>query len=140
MLNDLLVKIEDSKIITNSLFENCDVEELLDKRDSKEFDSEWMRVYNELRNKFNIGDLKKEEIDSIREKSFLKAYNLSKSSDIASCVSDDFEIICTAYLEHYNDKWLNSLIMSYVNGKFPCGKLEETEEDIKQCMNRLCEN
>ena len=137
MLNKLLVEVESNKIIRNSLFENYDVDDLLGMRDDKEFDSEWMRVYDTL-NRFKIGDFEKKKIDNIREKSFLKSYNLSGLGDIASCVSDDFEIICKAYLTNYNDMWVNSLIMSYVNGKFPCGRLEKTEYDIKECMKKLC--
>ena len=137
MLNNLLIEVESNRVIRVPLFENCDLEELLDMRDDEEFDSEWMRVYDAL-NEFEIGDFEKKKIDDIREKSFLKAYNLSESSDIAGCVSDDFEIICKAYLTNYNDMWVNSLIMSYVNGKFPCGRLEKTEYDIKECMKKLC--
>ncbi|MBQ7231872.1 MAG: hypothetical protein IJX07_01390 [Bacillales bacterium] len=137
MLNNLLIEVESNRVIRVSLFENCDLEELLDIRDDEEFDSEWMRVYDAL-NEFEIGDFEKKKIDNIREKSFLKSYNLSGLGDIASCVSDDFEIICKAYLTNYNDMWVNSLIMSYVNGKFPCGRLEKTEYDIKECMKKLC--
>ena len=137
MLNNLLIEVESNRVIRASLFENCDLEELLDMRDDEEFDSEWMRVYDAL-NEFEIGDFEKKKIDNIREKSFLKSYNLSGLGDIASCVSDDFEIICKAYLTNYNDMWVNSLIMSYVNGKFPCGRLEKTEYDIKECMKKLC--
>ncbi|HJA41170.1 MAG TPA: hypothetical protein H9667_06590 [Firmicutes bacterium] len=137
MLNNLLIEVESNRVIRVPLFENCDLEELLDMRDDEEFDSEWMRVYDAL-NEFEIGDFEKKKIDNIREKSFLKSYNLSGLGDIASCVSDDFEIICKAYLTNYNDMWVNSLIMSYVNGKFPCGRLEKTEYDIKECMKKLC--
>ena len=136
MLNNLLIEVESNRVIRVPLFENCDLEELLDMRDDEEFDSEWMRVYDAL-NEFEIGDFEKKKIDNIREKSFLKSYNLSGLGDIASCVSDDFEIICKAYLTNYNDMWVNSLIMSYVNGKFPCGRLEKTEYDIKECMKKL---
>lgn len=139
MLNNLLIAVDSNRAIRASLFENCDLEELLDMRDDKEFDSEWMRVYDTL-NTFEIGDFDKKTIDNIREKSFLKSYNLSELGDIASCVSDDFEIICKAYLTNYNDMWVNSLIMSYVNGKFPCGRLKKTKYDIKECMKKLCKS
>ena len=79
----------------------------------------------------------KKTIDAIREKSFLMAYNLSKSGDIASCVSDDFEIICKAYILDYNDNWLNSLVMSYARGEFPCGKLSMINYNVNECMDIL---
>lgn len=136
MLDKLKEKIKNDEIINMSFIEDCDMDELLDMRDDDEFDSEWMRVYNVL-NKINIGVSEKQIIDSIREKSFLKAYSLSESSDIASYVSDDFEIICKACIYGYDDKWLNSLIMSYAKNKFPCGKLEITEYNLTDSINYL---
>ena len=38
MLNKLLIEIENNKIIVSALFQNYDEEELLDMRDSEEFD------------------------------------------------------------------------------------------------------
>lgn len=136
MLDKLKEKIKNNEIINMSFFADCNVDELLDLRDDDEFDSEWMRVYNVL-NEINIGVSEKQTIDSIREKSFLRAYNLLESSDIASCVSDDFEIICKAYISGYDDEWLNSLIVSYAKNKFPCGKLEITEYNLTDSINYL---
>lgn len=135
MLYKLREKIK-NKIFNESFFADCDVDELLDMRDDDEFDSEWMRVYNVL-NEINIDDSDKQTIDSVREESFIRAFNLSGSSDVASCVSDDFEIICKAYICGYDDKWLNSLIMSYAQNKFPCGKLEITEYNLTDSINYL---
>ncbi|MBD5135545.1 MAG: hypothetical protein HDT39_06225 [Lachnospiraceae bacterium] len=136
MLNKFIEKIRNNDIINVSFFAYCDVDELLDMRDDEEFDSEWMRVYNIL-NEINIEDSEKQIIDRIREKSFIRIYNLSESSDIASCVSDDFEIICKACISGYDDKWLNSLIMSYAKNEFPCGKLEITEYNLTDSINYL---
>lgn len=136
MLDKLKEKIENNEIINMSFITDYDIDELLDMRDDDEFDSEWMRVYNVL-NKINVGHSEKQIIDSIREKSFLKAYSLSESSDIASCVSDDFELICKACINGYDDKWLNSLIMSYAKNKFPCGKLEIAECNLTDSINYL---
>ena len=48
MLKILLEKIKDNKIIINELFEDYDIDEVLDLRDDKNFDLEWCRVYNEI--------------------------------------------------------------------------------------------
>lgn len=136
MLDKLKVKIETNQIIKKGYFDDYDFDELLDMRDDEEFDSEWIRVYNVL-NQVEVEQDEKKTIDAIREKSFLMAYNLSESSDIASCVSDDFEIICKAYFLHYNDNWLNSLIMSYAKGEFPCGKLNIINNGVEECMDIL---
>lgn len=136
MLDKIKDKINKEEIINMSFFENYEADELLDMRDDAEFDSEWMRVFNAL-NEINIGVSEKQTIDSIREKSFLRAYDLSESSDVASCVSDDFEIICKACISGYDDKWLNSLIVSYAKNKFPCGKLERSEYNLTDSIKCL---
>ena len=136
MLDKLKVKIETNQIIKKGFFDDYDLDMLLDMRDDEEFDSEWIRVYDIL-NQVEMEQNTKKAIDDIREKSFLIAYNLSDSSDIASCVSDDFEIICKAYVLDYNDNWLNSLIMSYARGEFPCGKLNMVNYNVKECMDIL---
>lgn len=102
MLDRMLIEIESNRTIYDALFKDCDIDELLDMRDDKEFDSEWIRVYHVL-NIAKIEHYEKKKIDQIREKSFLKVYNLLQSSEIASCVSDDFEIICKADVTCYDN-------------------------------------
>lgn len=136
MLDKLRNKIVNNQIIKVDFFENFDIDDLLDMRDEGEFDCEWIRVYNFLNN-IEIEEHEQEKINEIRELSYLMAYNLSNSSDIASCVSDDFEIICKAYLCEYDDIWLNALIMSYARGEFPCGKLQTGRYNIKECIEKM---
>ncbi len=136
MLEKLKVKIENNQIIKKDFFDNHDLDDLLDMRDDEEFDSEWMRTYDIL-NRVEMDEKQKKTIDSIREMSFLMAYNLSGDSDVASCVSDDFELICKAYVIGYDDNWLNSLIMSYAKGEFPCGRLNMVKFNVKECLNIL---
>lgn len=134
MIDKLIIKIRTNSIIEKGYFDDYDIDELLDMRDDEEFDLEWIRIYDIL-NQIKVGENEQKIIDTIREESFLMAYNLFGSSDIASCISDDFEIICKAYIVQYNDIWLNSLIMSYVNGRFPCGKLKIINYTIKECID-----
>ena len=136
MLDKLKNKIVNNQVIKVDFFENCDIDDLLDMRDEDEFDSEWVRVYNDLNN-IEIEEHEQEKIDEISKLSFLMAYNLSDSSDMAACVSDDFEIICKAYFCEYDDIWLNALIMSYARGEFPCGELQTGRYDIKECIKKL---
>ena len=69
MLNNLLIEVESNRVIRVYLFENCDLEELLDMRDDEEFDSEWMRVYDAL-NEFEIGDFEKKRLIILEKKAF----------------------------------------------------------------------
>ncbi len=126
--------LEEGVLDTTSFTGNTD--ELLDARDAKVFDAEWMRVYKMMKG-LPLENSVIKQIDSIRENSFMRAYNLTKSGDIASCVSDDFEMICKAYVLNVDDSWIASLIMSYVKGGFPCGVLEKTECSVCEAVYKL---
>ncbi len=141
MLETLKEKIENGGIITESLLGDNEVDDMLDLRDAEDFDSEWMRVYNSI-GKTELNDTEAEIIDNIRETAFMNAYHVFEPGggdigDAAGRVSDDFELICKAYVAGYNDKWMNALIMAYAKGIFPCGRLELAECDIKAAFGCL---
>ena len=136
MLKQLLSKIQEEKIISEKIFENLDADSFLELRDEEEFDKEWMRVYNFILGK-KIEHEAKMEIDIIREEIYMKAYKFSNSSDIAACISDDFEMICNAYILDVNDDWLNAMIDSYANNTLPCGRLDLKKGDINILLKNL---
>lgn len=128
-----MIKIDNNNFFQDSM-KNIDLDELLDLRDVEVFESEWIRVYDNLA-EVVLETNQKKEVDEIRKLSFIKAYNMFESSDIAACISDDFELICKAYISGYEDNWLNSLIMSYVRGEFPCGELCVVKINANDCFN-----
>lgn len=136
MFENLISKVEKRGMLKKGSFSNESIDVLLDLRDQEEFDSEWMRIFNKIKEK-KFDNLIEKEIEQIREKTFISAYDFSNSSDIASCVSDDFEMICRAYIIKLDDEWLNALIMSYANYIFPCGKLKVIKENINDAYNKL---
>ncbi|MCB2362503.1 hypothetical protein [Clostridium estertheticum] len=130
-LYELLIK---EQIINEQLFDQ-DYDILLDLRDEEMFDDEWIRVYNELEIlKKQINEREISKINQIREKSFMLAYNSTKSSDLASCVSDDFELIAIALCVNYNNNWLNALANQYVLKKFPYGQLIEISNQLNEIL------
>lgn len=139
MVNLLLKNIKKGKIINNRIFYNCDFDELLDLRDEECFDSEWMRVYN-LLNNMVVDKSYYQIIDEIRKETYLRAYKESNSSDIASCVSDDFELIVKAYILNVDDQWLNSIIMLYAKSIFPCGNIILNNLSIDDSFKMLVQN
>lgn len=107
-------------------FENLNVDELLDNRDSKTFDNEWSRVYRE------VGNLKKEKgftaeqkkySSNVSEKAFMTIHNLSGYGELAEYVSDDFCLIADSKQMNYTDEWLDKLIEKYNNAVIPSGEL-----------------
>ncbi len=107
-------------------FDELDVDELLDNRDSKVFDTEWVRVYKAIESLKNEGNYTAEEVQansSIRETVFMKIYGLSKDGDLAAYISDDFGLISDAELLGYEDGWLDKLIACYRKKIIPQGRL-----------------
>ncbi|MBE6753941.1 MAG: hypothetical protein E7559_06280 [Ruminococcaceae bacterium] len=133
MFDRLISIIENRELFSENYFAERDIDELVDLRYSANFDRQWMRVYNDLKQTTPDAETT-QTIDKIRELSFLMAYGMTESDDIAGLLSDDFELICKAHLAGYNDGWLNALICAYAAGQFPCGTLDPTDKDITACM------
>lgn len=107
-------------------FEDLNVDELLDNRESKLFDSEWSRVYKEVNNlKKETGFTaeQKKYSSEISEKAFMTIYNLSGYEELAEYVSDDFYLIADSKQIYYSDKWLDKLIDKYNNAIIPSSGL-----------------
>ena len=136
MLKLLLNKIEAGDIINNKMFADKDIDELLDLRDEEIFDSNWINIFSKVNSETLVDEIT-QLINKIRELSFIKAYEYSESGDIASCVSDDFELISKCYILGLDDEWINSLILSYANGVFPCGMINLTDESLDTTIKKL---
>lgn len=107
-------------------FSTLDIDEILDNRDAKVFDAEWIRVYKvveALKNEENYSEVEKQNNKKIRERVFLMIYEYTKDTDLASYVSDDFGLIADAKLLGYQDFWLDKMIICYEKGIIPCGNL-----------------
>ncbi len=136
MIHQLITKIREHKIINKKTFSG-NIDDLLSMRDEVEFDSEWMRVYSVLE-EYSFDDETERDIDEVRQAAFETAYALSNSDEIAGFVSDDFEMICRAYVIGLEDKWMNALVRSYTEHRFPCcGKLEISESDADTVYDGL---
>ncbi|WP_033569056.1 hypothetical protein [Dickeya undicola] len=121
MINSNLIDME-NVLSSPSFFDflkNLDVDNALDSRDSKTFDSEWMNNFNRLEKEvFSKDDL--DFIDILREKSFKLSFKIIKEPEISSRISDDIEIIAKDILKGNANGWpINYLWQSYKNGKFP---------------------
>lgn len=136
MMHKLVTRIKEQKIFNHKTFSG-NIDDLLDFRDEVEFDSEWMRIYDVLE-QYSMDEDTEKEIAEVRQAAFQTAYDLSNSSDIAACVSDDFEIICKAYVIGLKDRWMNGLVKTYVQHRFPCcGRMEASETDVDTAYDSL---
>lgn len=126
MLYNLKKNIMTSVFFDVSYFTNLNINYVLDMRDDEVFDNKWIQNY-ELVNNYKIDDDTCQLIDMIREIVFRKIYDITKNSDLAACVSDDFDLMCKAYVLNINNDWLANLANTYVQKKMPFGNLENTK-------------
>ncbi len=96
------------------------VDKALEQRDIEEFDSEWMRVYNLVKEKKTEENPK---CDKIREEAYKKSFSACNDEEISALVSDDFGLMYDAKSLGIHDPWLDKLIKEYEFLHFPCGIL-----------------
>lgn len=99
---------------------------MLDNRDRKPFDPEWVRVdkaVKQLELDQQLSDEDKTAIDELRETTFKRTYQVVVNGELAGYVSDDFDLIARALVVDYRDAWLDALWAKYQTGDFPHGGL-----------------
>lgn len=100
-----------------------DHDAILDARDSDAaFETEWTRCYNEIENNWASADVDQEAAalkDDIRRESFLSVSRATAQHEIASYVSDDFDIIVRGSLLGMNEPFLNRLWEAYNRNEIP---------------------
>ncbi len=136
MLKRLNEKIKSCDFWDDEYLSNIDIDETLNLRDEKEFDSEWIRIY-ELTQKNLIDEENQKIIDEIRENSFRSIYDRTSSAELASYVSDDFELVCKAYVMKIEDAWLASLFYEYINRRIPCGKMSDVTIGFQELVKKF---
>ena len=102
-------------------YEELDIDDFLDQRDSDPFESEWVRMYQaheELKMGKTVADTRE-----IEKKAYITVYEKSENDELAGYISDDFGLIAGSKRLGYSDKWLEKLISCYENARIPCGEL-----------------
>ena len=93
----ILRRIMDGSLLPPDAVQSLDHDLILDARDGDaEFEAEWTRCYNEIEAKWPEADVAGETAalaEDIRRKSFLTVSRATEQHEIASYVSDDFDII-----------------------------------------------
>lgn len=102
-------------------YEELDIDEILDQRESHPFDTERMRVYNDVK------ELKRgkkfDDTTDIEKKAYTTVYKKSDNDELAGYICDDFELIADSKVLNYSDEWLDKLAACYEKGIIPCGEL-----------------
>ncbi|WP_062387637.1 hypothetical protein [Pseudomonas abietaniphila] len=93
---------------------------VLDKRDAAEFGDAWVRSNEALGKKKYPVQSDQIEVNRIREYAFKVVFRITGNSEAAGYVSDDIGLIGEAVAKGELAGWVEDLLQSYRNGKFPC--------------------
>ena len=120
---DVLTRIKNGSLLPKIIISTLQHDEILDERDSNAgFEAQWMRCYNLIEEKWQPANIKQELItlkDDVRRESFLSVSLATNQHEIASYVSDDFDLIIRGILLGINDEFLNSLWEAYNQNEIP---------------------
>jgi hypothetical protein len=133
-LRNLQELLANGQIIHFAELSEEEIIEMLDSRDSEEFEGEWLRVFHVLEDQADFSD---SEIEKIREIAFKKTFEATNNSELAGYAADDFELIAKSLLIGYNDEWLNSLFLSYLQGVFPHSDLPLKKSGVELMLEML---
>jgi hypothetical protein len=121
-LKIFITQIQSGTLLSNSMFESIDLDQALDRRDNTEFAQTWVTVHASIESDWNEKDLSKKwdsEINKLRKLVFLTTSRATYQHEIASYVSDDFELIAKAKITNSNNVFIQWLLAQYTNGVFP---------------------
>jgi hypothetical protein len=122
-LNSILTRIMEGTLLPAGYFADLDCDAALDLRDREsDFDASWIRLFNQIESHWptaTIDDNLRKLAEEIREKSFLAVSRATSQHEIASYVSDDFDILVRGELLGLDDPLLEQLWRVYDDGKFP---------------------
>jgi hypothetical protein len=122
-LKSILSRISDGALLPAAYFSELDCDAALDARDGdSEFEAAWVRLYKQLERRWPeaaISEHLRSLAEDIRRESFLAVSRATRQHEIASYVSDDFEIIVRGRLLGETDPYLEQLWRVYERGEFP---------------------
>lgn len=134
-LQTLLHTLQHPGLLDQGFFD-FDHDVALDERDAEPFDAEWMRVYRELK-ETTISAEQQELLSEIGKAAFLRTMEVTRSSDLAGYISDDFDLLGRGLIANAADPWLNGLWRSYCEERFPCGELGQQPGKLRVLFNDM---
>jgi hypothetical protein len=122
-LNSILQRLAEGSVLPAACFAELDCNDALDARDhDHEFESSWLRISEEINLAWadaSVAEDLRELAEAIRRESFLAVSRATRQHEIASYVSDDFDLIVRGRLVGLSDPFLDHLWSEYDAGRFP---------------------
>lgn len=123
---EVLARIKEGILLPPAVIAALDHDAILDERDGDaEFEAQWMRCYKQIEDQWRCADIKQELNilkDDVRRESFLSVSRATAQHEIASYVSDDFDLIIRGAMLGVNENFLNRLWNAYNRNEIPTPK------------------
>ena len=122
-LQDIQNAIENGNVLAPDRIAALDHDAILDARDDRGFSETWMRSFKAADgawSQFESAAKLESQLEEIRRASFMVVSNATGQHEIASYVSDDFEIIGKAAATATSDAFIESLWSAYTSQTVPC--------------------
>jgi hypothetical protein len=122
-LKATLERIRSGELLPPAYFTSLDCNAALDARDADpSFEGEWLRIFNEVSRRWPTADQSaelKSLVEDIRQESFSSVSRSSGQHEIASYVSDDFDLLARGRLLGIVAPLLAGMWAAYERGEFP---------------------
>ena len=115
-LTNIVHKIKDEINIQTLVSSIADINSFLDSRDEDDFDTQWVKAFEKLSSiESSFSQQERLTFNKFREDIYKQILEASNSSELASYLSEDFELFV---LNHYSGEslhWIDDLLQAYKN-------------------------
>ena len=121
-LQKLLDEIAAGTLIPAEMFVRDDLDDILDRRGEEEFEKPWLECFRRIKTVWEQSGLAattQELMDEARKQSFLVVSRATHQHEMASYVSDDFELISKSVVLGLSDAYATELLSIYRRGGIP---------------------
>ncbi len=118
-IDELLQALSANQLLNSELFAEQDLDAVLDLRDSEPFDSAWIASFNAIASQWQAADMQPTAVDALRQQAFLHASRHTQQHEIASYISDDFELIGKMLLLQLDEPFIAHLLHEYQQQRLP---------------------
>lgn len=117
-IETLKIKLNQGVLLPAPLLKELDSESYLAYRDRADFDTEWIGAYQKLQ-RDSLTEAEQAQITEWSRLAFTQVMQDSGDSDLAAYVSDDIDMIFTAFILEVEDHFINRLIEDYSAERLP---------------------
>ena len=120
-LDSMIAEIESEKLLSKAAFQSVDLDGVLDSRDKDPFDSNWVESHQRVEAAWsaNSTDEQTAKVNKVRQAAFVAASSMTNHHEIASYISDDFELIAKSVVLGDLDSFTSRLFERYRRGEVP---------------------